>query len=58
MLLTIIVTISSLVIFNLFLLKISCNSIPKIKKIERQAIPLKTDRDIIKNTEKLAPTGS
>jgi hypothetical protein len=58
MILTITLTISSLLILNLILLKFSCNKIVKTKNNNKQPVVLSSYLDLNTNEERLAPTGS
>jgi hypothetical protein len=58
MLLTITLIISSLVIFNLLLLKFSCNKIKKLPKKDRRPVIIKRETPIKTLPKMLAPTGS
>jgi len=57
MILTITLTISALIILNLFLLKFSCNKIVK-KKNNKQPVVLTPYLELNSDQERLAPTGS
>ena len=58
MLFTISICIFSLMIFNLLLLKFSCNKTPKVNIQEKKPIKLKPKLTTEQEQEKLSPTGS
>ncbi|WP_170309865.1 hypothetical protein [Seonamhaeicola maritimus] len=58
MLLTITLTITSLVIFNLLLLKFSVNKIKRSSNINKKPVILHPNASVDLGKQKLAPTGS
>lgn len=58
MLLTIIISIFTLVIINLLLLKFSCNKVSKKATSDKKPVVLKQQITIQSVSQKLAPTGS
>ncbi|MBB5268090.1 MULTISPECIES: hypothetical protein [Algibacter] len=58
MLLTITLILSGLVIFNLLLLKLSCNKTIKAQKVDKKPVVLRTRLTVAPTTQTLAATGS
>ncbi|SFD06314.1 hypothetical protein [Algibacter pectinivorans] len=58
MLLTITLILSGLVIFNLLLLKLSCNKTVKTQKVDKKPVVLRTRLTVAPTTQTLAATGS
>ncbi|MFB9104810.1 hypothetical protein ACFFU1_07860 [Algibacter miyuki] len=58
MILTITLTFSLLVVFNLLLLKFSCNKTVKHKKVIKKPVILSSYAEVNMTSEHLAPTGS
>ncbi|WP_233267573.1 hypothetical protein [Algibacter sp. L1A34] len=55
---TIILTLSILILFNLLLLKFSCNKTPKTTKVNKEPVVLSPYLELDNMNERLAPTGS
>ncbi|SFD06307.1 hypothetical protein [Algibacter pectinivorans] len=58
MLLTITLIITALVIFNLLLLKLSCNKTVKTQKVDKKPVVLRTRLTVTSYTQALGATGS
>ena len=58
MLLTITLILSGLVIINLLLLHFSCNKTPRVSKVDKKPVILRTRITIATNQQTLAATGS
>ena len=58
MLFTITISLTVLVIFNLLLLKLSCNKTTRQTKVDKKPVIFTPQITIPQNDERLAPTGS
>ena len=58
MLLTITLILSGLVVINLLLLQFSCNKTPRVTKVDKKPVILRTRITIPTSQQTLAPTGS